>query len=127
MTIESGKWIESSDHRLEADEIQGRTVVEKNKRSFVVWTPDGSPERITFGMYGIGFPAIRYCLIDPPTEEPMELYGVKPEVKSTIGEYFYCVYGKQSGSPDIWFMESPVYETRAAAIRSWNEFVSRLK
>lgn len=125
MKIESGKWYESSDHKLEADEIQERVILFETKSGFHFTTSSD-----VWRGYIINYenrskePVIRYILIDPPEEEPMEFGGAKPEIIPTTVGRFFCDY---RGSPDKWHIESPIYNTRAEAIHAWNEFIRKVQ
>lgn len=100
--LASNVWYNSADHKLEADEIEGRLVIEEtNNHHFI----------------------IRYMLIDrpPEKEDPMKFYGTKPEVMS-MGEFdkgYEIVWKEQEKPGSIHVYGS----TESEAIRNWNEWV----
>jgi len=123
MKLESGKWYESSEHKLEADEIMGRIVLDMYKGFQITITPhlaEENPVSIITALYGCkDMTNIRYMLIDPPQEQPLEYKGMKPNIENGLFNWIVSWgYINDSRERHQFFAT-----TKSEAISAWNSFV----
>ena len=119
--LESFVWYKSAEHKLQAEEIEGRIVIEhfhNNGEFYYSYEPAlYSSEQAIRSMYrGTKFDCDQYMLIDPAPveEEPMEFDGKKPEINE-LESGDWCA---------IWNPEDNVkYKSKPEAIHAWNEWV----
>ena len=124
--LESNVWYKSAEHKLQAEEIEGRIVLDyytdlSKKLRLITYLPIVySAEETVNGMYsGLNTDCKQYMLIDPAPqeEEPMEFEGVKPTIESNDSG---CWVQYRHGKVDIC---TGICESKELTIETWNEWV----
>jgi hypothetical protein len=124
MKLESNKWYSVSEHKLLAEEIEGRIMLrELYDGSFQVAVIDGCEFRQTYQWLFVP-EVVRYCFVDLPEEQLMELDGVKGTILYNTAKDEHEIY-LEFGNMKIQSKRN--YHTRSEAIHAANEFISRIK
>jgi hypothetical protein len=131
MKLESNKWYSVSEHKLLAEEIEGRIVLSVHNDGATVQFPqDFSAKEVAERIMYVHNPATRYILLDLPEEQLMDLDGVKGKIE--VGIRCLIVRYEKPSKVMPGFNEFNLnlysYDTsRSEAIHAANEFISRIK